>query len=325
MNSSVTCHKVQDYKNAVKIRAGLEAVVNPLGGISAFVKPGNTVLLKPNFVKVLDPAQGGVTHPVVIAEMAKYCLEAGAKKILIGDSPGFGTAKSVAEKMGLMELIHGLPVEVIEFTEVQKRTGDLRNGCFEALHQSGEVIAADVLINLAKAKAHCQMVLTGATKNLFGCIPGRRKALMHCQVKNNKLTFGRMLVENAETLAPSLSIVDGVIAMQGMGPTSGTPYQWGWLFASTDFIALDRVLAKSLGYKQREIPHLIASKELHVGAESLGSIHLIGAKPKELLASGFEKAHLLPVTFNPIRLGIGYFKHKYQWYKREFRLGVLKG
>lgn len=321
MQSIVTCTKAATYEHPEAIQAGLNSLLEPLGGIEQYVKPGQTVLLKPNFVKVLDPKQGGVTHPVVIAEMAKICLQAGASKILIGDSPGFGSARSVAEKMGLMPLIAGLPIEVIEFTEVQKRGENLRNGRFEALHQSGEVIAADVLINLAKAKAHCQMVMTGATKNLFGCIPGRRKALMHCQVKNNKLTFGRMLVENAQTLEPSLSIVDGVIAMQGMGPTSGTPYDWGWLFASTDFIALDRVLAKSLGYQQEEVPHLVAAKELGIGAKSFGDIQIIGAKQEELLASNFEKAHLLPVTFNPVRLGIGYLKHKYQWYKREFRLG----
>lgn len=319
MKTAVSCTRVDGYTNPEAVRQGLEHILKPLGGISAFVKQGQTVLLKPNFVIVMDPSRGGVTHPVLIAEMAKLCLDAGAKKILIGDSPGFGSARSVAEKMGLMPLIAGLPVEVIEFTQVEKRKGNLVNGTFSALHQSGEVVNADVLINLAKAKSHCQMIVTGATKNLFGCIPGRRKALMHCQVKNDKIRFGRMLVENAHTLKPTINIVDGILAMQGMGPTGGTPYEWGWLLAGEDFIALDRVMANALGYQQTEVPHLISAQELGIGARTLEEIELIGATLTELLAINFEKAHALPITFNPVRLGIGYLKHKYQWYKRMFQ------
>ena len=317
MTALVSAFRCPTY-DPQKVREGLNALLAPLGGIQAFVKQGDVVFLKPNYVKVLDPMGGGVTHPVVLAEMAKICLEAGATKILVGDSPGFGTAKSVAEHTGLMPLIKGLPVEVIEFTEVDRITEGLENGRFTTLHQSGEVHKADVLINIAKAKAHCQMVMTGATKNLFGCIPGRRKALMHCQVKNDKLTFGRMLVDNARTLNPALNIIDGGVAMQGMGPTNGTPFAWGWMLASPDFVAVDRVMADGLGYTQEEIPALVAAKEMGVGPASLKEIQLIGAEWKQLRAKGFEKAGLLPITFNPVRLTIGYLKHLYQWYRREW-------
>ena len=85
------------------------------------------------------------------------------------------------------------------------------------------------------------MTLTLSVKNLFGLVIGKRKPVLHCLVKNNKVTFGKILVDIAKQVAPSLTIIDGISAMQGNGPINGTPYPLGLLAAGQDMTALDRV------------------------------------------------------------------------------------
>ncbi len=302
-----------DYENPAAVRAAIQAALAPLGGMGAFVSGGQRVLLKPNFVRAMDPATGGVTHPVFIAETVRLVREAGASDVMVGDSPAFGSAMNAARKMGLPELLAEAGGRVVEFRDVRRVREGLGNGRFKALPQSGEAIDADVLVNLPKAKAHCQMVVTCATKNLYGCIPGRRKALMHCLVGNSRYLFARMLVDNARTLGAQLHLVDGIVAMEGMGPTKGTPNPWGWVVAGTDFCAVDRIVSEALGYAFDEVPHLRAARDMKAGATDLERIELVGASLPEMRPASWLKADLLPVTFNPIRLGIGYLKHLRQW------------
>ncbi len=302
-----------DYADPAAVRAAIEQTLEPLGGMSAFVKPGVRVMLKPNFVKAMDPAMGGVTHPVFIAETARLVREAGAADVMVGDSPAFGSAANAARVIGLTPLLDDVGARIVEFRQIRRVCDGLEGGTFQALSISGEALDADVLINLPKAKAHCQMVMTCATKNLFGCIPGRKKALMHCLVKNSRYLFGRMLIDNARSLYAALHLVDGIVAMEGMGPTRGTPHPWGWVVAGTDFCAVDRVIAEALGYQLDEIPHLVAAEHMKAGVVDLEKIELAGATLDEMRATDWLRADLLPITFNPFRLAIGYIKHLRQW------------
>ncbi|MBI5155102.1 DUF362 domain-containing protein [Candidatus Poribacteria bacterium] len=282
--------------------------------------PGARVLLKPNFVRAMAPESGGVTHPAFIAAVAELVREAGAGEILVGDSPAFGSAAGAAARIGLRELLVPSGARIIEFQAVRRVHEGLQGGVFRALSLSGEALDADVLINLPKAKAHCQMVLTGAVKNLFGCIPGRRKALMHCLVKNDRYLFGRMLVDNARSLGAELHLLDGVVAMEGQGPANGTPRPWGWILAAADPFALDRVMAAALGYQLDEVPVLCAARDMAAGCTDLDRIALHGATLEELQPAQWRRAELLPISFNPFRLAVGYVKHKLQW-----RRGALAG
>ena len=90
-----------------------------------------------------------------------------------------------------------------------------------------EVIDADVVINVPKFKSHKQMQLTVAIKNLFGCVPGKLKSRLHLWCCKNLRSFGKMLVEYAELVGPQLTIVDGILAMEG--PGSGSSYPLGIL------------------------------------------------------------------------------------------------
>jgi len=301
------------YDDAAEVHAAIERSLAPFGGMGAFVKPGARVLMKPNFVRAMDPATGGVTHPVFIAEAVRLARAAGAADVMVGDSPAFGSALNAARSIGLLPLLEDAGGRVVEFRDIRRCRDGLENGCFKALSQSGEAVGADCLVNLAKAKAHCQMVVTVATKNLFGCIPGRRKALMHCLVNNSRYLFGRMLVDNARTLDADLHLLDGIVAMEGQGPTRGTPNPWGWVVAGTDFCAVDAIVAAALGYSFDEVPHLQAARHMNAGETDAARVELVGATLGEMQPKSWKRAQLMDITFNPVRLCIGYVKHLMQW------------
>lgn len=311
----VSAASAESYADAAAVRAAIEAAVAPFGGFAALGVAGKRVMLKPNFVAAKAADSGAVTHPVFIAETARLVRAAGAAEVLVGDSPAFGSASFVAGRMGLKPLLEEAGGRLVEFRSLHRVRDGLENGRFRVLSQAGEAHEADVLINLAKAKAHRQMVITGAVKNLYGCIPGRRKALWHCMVDNNRVLFGRMLADNARTLGAALHLVDGIVAMEGEGPTAGDPRPWGWVLATRDPVAVDRVLAEAWGYAQDEVPHLVAARAMKWGARSFDDVALHGAEIDAMRIADWKRAQLLPITFNPVRLAVGWLKHKVAWRK----------
>ncbi len=298
------------YEDREGIRDAITRAMEPLGGFSPFELRGKTVLLKPNLVRAIDPDRAAVTHPAFIAEVARLCYLHGAGHVQVGDSPGIGTAASVAKAIGLDRELRAVGAEIIELKTAKVVDRGLDNGRFESLNFSQEALAADVLINLPKPKAHCQMVMSCAVKNLYGCVPGRTKALRHCMVDNSRYTFARMLIDNAKILAPALTIVDGIVAMEGQGPTSGEPRPWGWILAGRDYVAIDRVIAEAFGYDSDAIPTLTAAFHMRVGTVRPDLITISGATIDELRLANWVPARLHPVSFNPLRLVTSYLRHK---------------
>jgi uncharacterized protein (DUF362 family)/Pyruvate/2-oxoacid:ferredoxin oxidoreductase delta subunit len=216
------------------------------GGWRNIILPGATVLLKPNLLKPATPEQAVSPHPAVVRAVAELCLEAGAGKIIIGDSPGFGTARKVAERCGILAVARDLGIEVVDFTEsveVAAPQGFVHRS-FRIARQAAE---ADIIINLPKFKTHAMMVLTLAIKNLYGVLVGKQKARWHFQSGRDYQHFARLLLELAYTVRPAISILDAVLGMEGNGPGNGSPRRLGFLAGSEDMLCLDRVATEISG------------------------------------------------------------------------------
>ena len=313
---SMNTHKVSvvskpSYDNDELVYNAIKKTLRPLGGIETFVKPGQRVLLKPNFVINSPSDPSAWTHPSIILQTARLVREAGAKEIYIGDSPGIGNVFRIANKMGITaDKLEELGAQLVDFRAKSIISDNLENGRFETLSLSTQALEFDTLINLCKAKTHTQMVLTGAVKNLFGCVPGRRKALMHCLAKNSRYLFARMLIDVHRHLNATLHLMDGIIVMDGQGPTQGTPRPWGWLLASRDPVALDTVMAKSLGYEIDEVPVLNAAKDMKFGNTDLTSIDLVGSRLEQMTPPYWNRARMSPISFNPLRMIVSYLRHR---------------
>ncbi|GAB1537632.1 hypothetical protein NUACC21_02810 [Scytonema sp. NUACC21] len=168
---SVSLIRATSYETEA-LRESLETLLEPLGGMTAFVKPGNRVLLKPNLLTGARPGKECTTRPELVYAVAKMVMEAGGKPFL-GDSPAFGSARGVAVANGYLPVLEELNLPIIDFHGSRYQTVSQE---FNHLLLCKEAMEADVVINLPKVKSHVQLVLTLAVKNLFGCVPGKMKA-----------------------------------------------------------------------------------------------------------------------------------------------------
>ncbi|MFH0911180.1 MAG: DUF362 domain-containing protein [Planctomycetota bacterium] len=239
------------------VRAAAEALLDALGGLGTFVKRGDRVLLKPNLLAAHAPERAVTTHPAVVRAVAELVRDCGGR-VLVGDSPGYGSFQRVARATGMEEAVRAVGGELVEFTLPEKSTrpGDL----FQALDLAQELSTFDVHINLPKFKTHALAVLTLGVKNCFGTVVGPRKLQWHYRAGHNRGLFARMLVEVFRLAAPDLTLIDAVVGMEGQGPSSGRPRPLGFLAASADCLALEAACARVAGLEPLELPVLAAAQ-----------------------------------------------------------------
>ena len=232
---------------------------NHFGGVEKFISKGDRVLLKVNLVSGHDIKRRVTTDPSIVRSVAKIIIDSGATPF-IADSPGIDSFKSAAEKAGFFDVARELGIECRELTDPVDLPAH-EGADFRHIQVSRQVIEADKVINLAKMKTHGQMYLTMGVKNLFGTIPGRLKAGWHYNVGLNREKFAALLLDIYMGVKPDFTILDGVIGMDGDGPTSGEPYEFGMIGACVDALSMDFTLCKMVGGKLEDYPLYMAAKK----------------------------------------------------------------
>ncbi len=284
-SSAVSIVRCADYDRE-RIFAAVKQAVDLLGGMHAFVKPGERVLIKPNLLKGKAPEAAVTTHPEVVRAVIRLVREAGGEP-MVGDSPGMGDLRKVCEKAGILDVVNEEGATLVELDEVVQ----VRNqGRFQRFEIARAAYEADAIINLPKLKTHGMTTLTGAVKNLFGCVPGKRKVQWHFNTGVNHELFATMLNELCALLKPRLTIMDAVIGMEGNGPGSGEPRQIGVVIAGQDPVAVDVVSSSVLGVSLEKLPLIRAAATAGYGETQLDRIRVFG----ESIASVAVKQFRLP-------------------------------
>jgi uncharacterized protein (DUF362 family)/Pyruvate/2-oxoacid:ferredoxin oxidoreductase delta subunit len=261
--------------------------VELIGGIGRFLPESGTVLLKPNLVGPLSRQRRATTDPEVVRAVAELFRAAGAERLAVGDSPAVGTAGIVMKRSGYGEVLPEW-LERVAFRESRPHP----TASHQDLKLAGEVLDAGTLVNLPKIKTHGYMGLTLAVKNLFGAVIGPRKAHWHLRAGENRELFARLLAEICYALRPALTVVDGVIAMEGNGPSNGTPRETGLIVAGDDPAAVDVVLCEILGFRPEEVLTLGACAAIGRGVTEMLEIDLRGETVEEVRVDGFRRARL---------------------------------
>lgn len=245
----------------------------PFGGMAAFVSRGDRVLLKPNLLSAKDPSRAITTHPHIVETVAALVREAGGEPF-VGDSPG-GAIRGIErvwENTLMREMAERAGLELVNFEASSSQEIDA--GKFK-LYIARPVLEADVVINLPKLKTHSLTLLTGAVKNMFGVVPGFRKAEMH-KIFPKPFEFAAMLVELYSHVRPALNIMDAVLAMEGNGPSSGVPREAGLIAVSDDGVAMDAVISSVIGFKPEKIDTTRLSGERGLGVSEREKIEVTG-------------------------------------------------
>lgn len=288
--SKVIIQECKDYtlENVIqKINDGIERI----GGWDKFVKPGNSVLLKVNLIGPKTSESAAVTHSEFVRAVIRI-LKAQGCTVWIGDSAG-GAIAGIAPTAQALKVAGYEKVAQEEgaFIKNFDREGVVavnpESKCEDVMYLAKPLFDADVVINLPKLKTHSAAYYTGAVKNVFGCIPGLAKAKYH-KMAPDPTNFGEIIADINRATRFSLHIMDGILAMQGEGPTAGTPYHAGKIFISTDPLALDTAAAKMLGMEVEDVPILETARKRNLGESSLTNISLDGDYKSIPALTGFK-------------------------------------
>ena len=289
MKSTVSIVRCQTYAEE-EILKGLRRSIDLLGGIQNFIKKGNRVLLKPNLLYGKAPEKAVTTHPTIVKGMIRVIREAGGIP-LIGDSPSIGSAARAGEKAGIKQVADETKCPLVEFNKpVLPPKGGSK--IFKQLEIDRTVLEADVVINLPKWKTHEMTLLTLGVKNLFGCVPGAQKALWHLKAGEDRELFAQMLVDLYRVIQPSLTVLDGIVGMEGSGPGSGNPIQLGLIAASTDALSLDQIVCDLLRIPRTSLMTNQVAFEEGMGRDG---IEVVGEKVEEIRIPSF----MLPAPSSP--------------------------
>ena len=278
----------QDYGQA---EGAIRALVEQMGGMGRFVRPGERIVLKANLLRAAPPESAICTHPAVVEAVARLVKEAGGTPVIC-DSPGGALHKeavlrSLYEKTGMAAAAAAAGAELS--MDSSTRTVSLPEG--KVLRQA-EIITpvaeADGVIDLCKMKTHVLMSMTGAVKNLFGVIPGLSKVGYHATHPDHE-TFADVLLDLTGYVKPRLSLMDGILAMEGDGPgSSGTPRQAGLLLASANPLALDTAAGAIMNLPRQDNPVLLAAERRGLTPCRMEDVELIGGTVEELRMADYK-------------------------------------
>ncbi len=294
MRTKVSIRKCPAY-DAGAVYEAVKNAVQDLGGMQGFVKKGEKILIKPNLLAGRLPEEAVTTHPSVVKAVIQLVKDSGASPS-VGDSPGIGSSRKIAEKCGILKVCDETNTPYLELKDA-KAVENPFGHTFKRLEVASDALKLDGIINLPKLKTHAQMYLTLGVKNMFGCVPGKRKPQWHLAAGTDTLYFAGMLLDLYLFLKPRLTILDGIVAMEGNGPANGTPRHLGLVLASADAIALDAIAADMLGAKTDALPLQKAAGARGIRAASVANIEVVGHELKKLRVRDFKFPPSMHVNF----------------------------
>ncbi len=298
---TISIRRCADY-NIENVSSAVSKALEPLGGMGAFVKNGDKVLIKPNLLKASAPDKAVTTHPAMVEVVVNEVHQAGGRA-LVGDSPGLGKIENIFNLTGMTGVAQRTGAELVEFKESVKAKGRAKSD-FSNIEIAKNVVDADRVINLPKIKTHAQMTITAGVKNCFGCVVGKRKPQWHFKAGVSRERFADLLIDIFNAVNPCLTIADGVTVMEGNGPGSGDPRELGLIFASADTLGLDRVISYLLGFRESDVPLFCAARSRGLITSGLECMDIAGPDPTaagltDLRLKDFKMPKTVGMMFGP--------------------------
>jgi uncharacterized protein (DUF362 family) len=220
---------------------------------------GRSVLLKPNLVEY-EAGQTINTHPLMVAGAITALRRAGAREVVVGEGPGHRRdVEYLLTSTGLAEHLRELRTPFVDLNHDDVREVALRSW-FTGLRSMAlptSVLRADLVVSMPKLKTHHWAGITCSMKNFFGVVPGAvygwPKNLLH--VKG----IDASILDLVATVRPGLTIVDGIVGMEGDGPIMGRARGLGFVAMGTDLTAVDATCARVIGIDPHKVVYLNAA------------------------------------------------------------------
>lgn len=294
LDSTVVSLVAQPSYEQRPLEAAIDRLLAPMAGFGTLRTM--QVLLKPNLITARNGALA-CTDSRLIVTVAQWFLAQGTQ-VTVGDSPSFGSARSVLGAIGALPALHKLGVPVAEF----RRSKVITLPCGQKAAMAAAAMDCDLLVNLPKVKAHSQMRVTLAVKNLFGCLSGFHKPWWHMVHGGEHGRFAELLVDLLAVLPAGCTVADGIVAMHRTGPIHGDPYPLGVLAAGVNPVAVKTALLGLLGVDPHQCPLWRAAHRADLAGTRMEKLVFPLVQPTGLAVADFMvPGELGPVRFNPFR------------------------
>lgn len=279
-------YNLEEIKNIIRLIFEKENILQT-------IKPQSTVFLKINLLRGASPEKSVTTHPKVVRAVGEILLENG-NKVIVGDSPAGPftkhSLKSIYKECGLIDELENTKIELNYNTETIDIKND-ENLKLKTFTTFKALIDADYIINISKLKTHTMMRYTGAVKNMFGSVVGLVKANYHFRLKEAD-NFAHHLIDICQSIKPDFNIIDGIVGMEGDGPSSGESINSNVILAGKNPYALDKVAIDFIGYNIDDVYTVKLSKERNLFFD----IEIIG---DEVTSRKFKEPKGTQITFLP--------------------------
>ena len=288
----------EDYSKE-NVSACVDSIFADFGGAEAFLVKGKNIFIKANLVTDLPPERHGTTHPMLVECIARRLVQAGAR-VVVGDSSGGAYTRAYMNNV----------YRVTGMTEACKASGAELNDDFgfSTVDLKGKVnrhqeiidvfLKADAVINVCKLKTHGFTGYSCAVKNLYGLIPGLVKAEVHSKYPELDDFCDNLIdIERFASEKILLHVVDGVIGMEGEGPTNGTPRFVGKIIACDDAYITD-VAAVKLFDEPSKMPLLLKAVERGLLNSDFGASCVDYSECEKAYIEDFKRVSVLHALFN---------------------------
>ncbi len=254
------------------VAAAMPRLLDLLGGMGRFVKPGQSVLVKPNLLSEHTPDEAVTTHPEVIRAVIRAVREAGGKPWVADSAANVANLAQVWKRCGVEAVCREEDAPLVNLEKAGSERIEMDGFVFTI---ATPVLEADAVISVPKLKTHVLTRFTGGVKNLYGTVPGFQKTRLHMAYPR-PATFGAMLLAVFRRVSPVLTIADAVVGMDGNGPSGGRPVALGFLAASADAVALDAAACRRFGIRPDTVSYLREAARRGVGAIEWSAIERVG-------------------------------------------------
>lgn len=298
--SKVSIVKKRENYYATFVKAIKELGIQP-------VTSGDHVLIKSNLVQPAAPDSGQITSTKLLEAIGRYCLDAGARRVIIGEGPSYYQPESCLRECftstGVSQIAKRLGIKWVLFDEHSYRTFRKVPGCIpEDFRVSEFAFDCDKFINVPVLKTHFLTKVTLAMKNLKGCLKREDKPMFHRE------DLARAIVELNKVVAPSFNVIDCTAETIGTIGSMDSDVQQGmdgrsFIIAGSDIVAVDAIGSAVMGIDPKTVRTVSLGKEAGLGEDDLTRLDIYGEElkhlrirvelPQEQLRQGFP---LLKIT-----------------------------
>lgn len=251
--------------------AAVRAAVNLLGGIKAFVRPGEKVVIKPN-MSFDGPVQDATnTHPEVIRELAAMCKEAGSSRVRVLDHPLRPSEKCIEGAREACRIIGNDIVHALDKEDFYREVKISRGKSLLETEVMKDVLDSEVLIAAPVAKSHGSTGVSLSMKGMMGLVLNR--SVMHW-----RYNLHESVVDLCTILKPRLVIIDATRVLTTSGPGGpGKVITPRTVIASTDMVAADATAVSMFEWygkkmEPRQVRHIKLAHERGIGRMDIANL-----------------------------------------------------